>query len=170
MDNIIIRHVKASDAEQLQQLYANTNTQAQTLQLPYPSLDKWEKRASEIPDGMASLIADCDGKVIGQLGLMMSSRFRRRHVAELGMGVDDAYQGRGVGSKLLGEAINLAENWMGATRIELTVYTDNQAAIALYKKFGFKIEGESPDFALRDGELVAAYHMARLKRHQTKCE
>ncbi|WP_133154143.1 GNAT family N-acetyltransferase, partial [Vibrio sp. 10N.261.49.E11] len=47
-------------------------------------------------------------------------------------------------------------------RMELTVYTDNERAINLYKKFGFVIEGESAGFAFRNGEYVAVYHMARL--------
>ncbi|WP_346658261.1 hypothetical protein [Endozoicomonas sp. 4G] len=47
--------------------------------------------------------------------------------------------------------------------MELTVYIDNQAAIGLYKKFGFVIEGESVMYAFRNGEYVSAYHMARLK-------
>ena len=38
-------------------------------------------------------------------------------------------------------------------RIELTVYTDNAAAIALYRKFGFEIEGTHRAYALRDGRL-----------------
>ena len=36
--------------------------------------------------------------------------------------------------------IDLAENWLGLTRIELTVYADNASAIALYKKFNFEVE------------------------------
>jgi len=48
-------------------------------------------------------------------------------------------------------------------RIELTVFADNPAAVALYKKFGFEIEGTGRNFALRNGEYVDAYYMARMK-------
>ena len=47
-------------------------------------------------------------------------------------------------------------------RLELTVYTDNAAALRLYRKFGFDIEGTHRGFALRDGVFVDAYAMARL--------
>jgi putative acetyltransferase len=51
---------------------------------------------------------------------------------------------------------------MGVLRIELTVYTDNAPAIALYRKFGFVVEGCHRGYALRDGRYVDAFAMARL--------
>jgi [ribosomal protein S18]-alanine N-acetyltransferase len=49
------------------------------------------------------------------------------------IGVDPAYQGRGVGRRLLGELLNVAA---GAV-VYLEVRTDNDAAIALYRSVGF---------------------------------
>jgi putative acetyltransferase len=49
-------------------------------------------------------------------------------------------------------------------RLELEVYTDNAAAIRLYEKFGFTIEGTMVDFAFRDGQFVDTYLMARLHK------
>ena len=37
------------------------------------------------------------------------------------------------------------------------------AGIALYKKFGFEVEGTHRRLAFRDGEYIDAYSMARLK-------
>ena len=56
-----------------------------------------------------------------------------------------------------------ADRWLGLRRIELTVWTDNAAAIALYERFGFEREGLHRAFALRDGEYVDALAMARLR-------
>ena len=47
--------------------------------------------------------------------------------------------------------------------IELTVYVDNAPAVAVYQKLGFEIEGTGRKYALRNGEYVDAYFMARLK-------
>ena len=58
-------------------------------------------------------------------------------------------------------ALDVADNWIGYTRLELTVYTDNAAAVALYRKAGFVIEGTARRYALRNGEYVDAYMMAR---------
>lgn len=51
---------------------------------------------------------------------------------------------------------------LGLRRIDLTVFSDNAPAIALYRKFGFVEEGFSRGFALRDGMLADVLHMARL--------
>jgi putative acetyltransferase len=52
---------------------------------------------------------------------------------------------------------------MNLTRLELTVFVDNERAVALYKKHGFEIEGELVDYAYRNGRYVTAYTMARRK-------
>jgi putative acetyltransferase len=47
--------------------------------------------------------------------------------------------------------------------LDLRVYVDNVRAIALYKKFGFEIEGTHRRFALRNREYVDVHVMARLR-------
>ncbi len=69
-------------------------------------------------------------------------------------------------SRLLAAVLEVADNWMGLQRVELTVYTDNQPALALYKRHGFDVEGQLLDYALRDGRLTDVYSMARLKRRE----
>ncbi len=54
---------------------------------------------------------------------------------------------------------------MGLTRLDLRVFVDNGAAIALYRKFGSEIEGTHKQFAVRAGKYVDAYVMARLRQH-----
>jgi putative acetyltransferase len=60
-------------------------------------------------------------------------------------------------------SLTLCDNWLRIERIELTVFADNPSALALYRKFGFEIEGTGKKFALRNGEYVDAYYMARMK-------
>ena len=60
-------------------------------------------------------------------------------------------------------ALDLADNWLQYTRIELTVFTDNADAIALYRKFGFEIEGTHKQYAFRNGRFEDVYAMARIK-------
>ncbi len=167
MNNITIRHSETHDIDAIRQIVAHPDVYRNTLQAPFPSLEKWQKRLEAARERGFSLVAELDGEVVGHLGLHPEQNPRRSHVAGFGMMVKASHHGRGIGSRLLAAAIDLAENWLNVTRIELTVFADNQPAIALYEKHGFRIEGTSPDFALRDGEYVSACHMARL-RHTTR--
>jgi putative acetyltransferase len=159
---IVVRRAELRDAAALTRTFSAPNAIAGTLQLPYPSLDAWTKRLAELRDSDYLLVAEMGGEVVGNLGLHpVSNSPRRRHVGTLGLAVRDDCQRRGAGSALLAAAIDLADNWIGYARLELTVYTDNAAAIALYRKFGFDVEGTARQYALRRGEWVDALMMAR---------
>lgn len=159
---IKIRKAEASDAKAVKEIYECKNAHSSTLQLPHPSLTLWEKRLSNIPDNVYAYVAIINNEIVGNLGFELATNARRRHVAYFGMGVKDNVQGNGVGSALLQTAIDLADNWVNIKRIELTVYSDNERAINLYKKFGFVIEGEAKSYAFRNGKYVDAYYMARI--------
>ena len=158
-----IRHAEPDDYEALQRVYASPKATWGTLQTPYPSLEMWRKRLAEPPLGMVNLVACIDEEIVGQLGLHTSNRPRRRHTAGLGMAVRDDWHGQGIGTALMQSAVDLADNWLNLTRLELEVYTDNPPAIHLYKKFGFEIEGTLRQYAFRAGVYVDVYYMARLR-------
>ncbi|MBI3310492.1 MAG: GNAT family N-acetyltransferase [Serratia liquefaciens] len=168
MSEIVVRHVETADAQALHQLYSQPQAYRDTLHLPLPSVELWHKRLANPEPGNHNLVACIDGQIVGQMGVILNQRVRRRHVATFGIGVDARYHGKGVGSSLMKAMIDLCDNWAGIERIELTVFTDNQAAIALYRKFGFEIEGTSRAYAMRDGVLVDSYHMARFRSEQQK--
>jgi len=160
---IVIRRAEPADAEAIHDTFLGPSVIAGTLQLPYPSLEMWRKRLAEVPAEDYILVATIAGEVIGNLGLHAAAKSpRRRHVGALGMSVRDDRQGRGIGSALLRAAIELADGWLNYQRLELSVYTDNLAALHVYRKFGFAIEGTCRAYAFRDGRYVDAYQMARL--------
>jgi putative acetyltransferase len=104
---------------------------AGTLQLPLQSAEAWRKRLAEPPEGLFLLVACAEGEVVGNLGLKtFPIRPRIRHSGTIGMAVRDDWQGMGVGTHLLRTALDLADNWLNLTRVELTVYTDNAAGMA----------------------------------------
>lgn len=160
---ISVRRTEPADVAALIKIYGNETAFSQTLQLPYPSYQSWKQRVESIPEHVTSLVAEYEGEVAGNLGLTAQTRARRRHVASVGMVVGDDFAGRGVGTALLEAAIDITENWLNITRLELTVYVDNERAIGLYKKCGFVIEGEAQGFAFRNGSFVNAYYMARTR-------
>lgn len=159
---IIVRRAETRDAGAIAATFAAPLALAGTLQMPFPSAATYAKWIDEMPTGDYLLVAEVDGAVVGNLGLHAVSKSpRRRHAGAIGISVRDDWRRRGVGAALLRAAIDVADNWIGYSRLELTVYTDNAAALALYRKFGFEIEGTAKRYALRDGELVDAYMMAR---------
>jgi RimJ/RimL family protein N-acetyltransferase len=89
---------------------------------------------------VAHLLALEDGRVVGSISIRRDDHPATDHVATFGMFVVSAHRGRGVGSALLSEALRWARSY-GVERVELTVYPHNDAAIALYRRFGFVEEG-----------------------------
>lgn len=163
MTRIHVRATEPSDIEAISEIMNCPGVIGNTLQTPYQSVEWRRERFANYRPGSRSLVAEIDGRVVGNLGLTPEGSDRRRHVASIGMAVHDDFQGMGVGTALMEAMVDLAERWMGITRIELTVYTDNDPAIALYKKFDFEVEGTAPRYAFRAGEYVDAYYMARVR-------
>jgi putative acetyltransferase len=134
--------------------------------MPYASEERHRARLVEdLAPGKAdlSLVAEQAGRIVGSAGMHpIGPALRRRHAVMIGISVGADAQGRGVGTALMHALCDYADRWMGVLRIELTVYDDNAAAIALYRKFGFEIEGRHRAYALRDGRYVDALAMARL--------
>ena len=164
MAQVIVRHAEPGDYEAMHRIMSGPRAAAATLQLPLQSKEAWRKRLAEPPEGLFMLVACVEGEVVGNLGLETSpARPRVRHVGSIGMAVRDDWQGKGVGTALMEATLDLADNWLNLTRIELRVYVDNSAAVALYKRFGFELEGTHRRLAFRDGEYVDAYSMARIR-------
>jgi L-phenylalanine/L-methionine N-acetyltransferase len=162
---IKIRRAEPADAEAMRKIFESPKVIYGTLQLPFPSTENWRKRLAEPTDGAFNLIAFVNDDAVGQSGLYTFPNYpRRRHVGQIGMGVRDDWQGKGVGSALMQAMIDLADKWLNLSRLELEVYTDNEAAIHLYKKFGFVIEGTHYQFAYRDGQFIDIHAMARLRK------
>ena len=161
---IRIRSAEPADYPALQRIHEQPQVIRGTLQIPYPSVELWRKRMADPQDGHRALLACVEQEVVGVISLhQQSTSPRRRHAAQIGMGVHDDWQGKGVGTALMEATIELADRWLNLTRLELAVFTDNAAAIGLYKKFGFKIEGTYEHYAFRDGAFTDAYAMARVR-------
>jgi len=161
-EGLTIRATAPGDAKGIVELQSQPTFRAGTLRLPYPSLAGVEQRLQQHTNTAVSLVGLMDGRLVAHGGFSRHEG-RRSHAASLGMGVHDAYSGRGIGSALMGEMIDIADNWMNLRRLELTVFVDNEPAIKLYRRFGFEIEGTLAEFAFRAGQFVDAYSMARIR-------
>lgn len=162
--HIVIQRFTEAHLEGVAALYNDPAVYRQVLQMPFQAVEMWRKRLVMDNERRLQLVAVHGGEVIGQLGLEQYLRVRQSHVGSFGMGVATAWQGKGVGSRLLAAALDVADNWMNLHRVELTVFADNEAAQSLYRKFGFEVEGRLRDYAVRDGKYVDTVSMARLRR------
>ncbi len=163
-EEITVRHSEPEDYEAVYRIYSGPRAMADTLGLPFSPKDPWRERLKEERDGEVSLVACVGTEVVGHLSLYPYSEPRRRHSGHFGMAVRDDWRRQGVGTKLMEAALDLADNWLGLTRLDLRVFAANEAAVGLYRKFGFEVEGTHRRFALRAGEYADALVMARLKR------
>lgn len=140
MSEIVIRHAETRDNEAIRQIHAQPEVYYNTLQLPHPSEGWWPERLKD-RQGFKQLVACIDSIVVGHLFVEAYQGPRRSHVATFGICVDSRWHNRGIASALIRELIEMCDNWLRIDRIELTVFADNAPAIAVYKKFGFLIEG-----------------------------
>jgi RimJ/RimL family protein N-acetyltransferase len=134
-----IRPARAGDLEAVVELYADVAAEGRWIAAEAP-VDRGmrQRRMSELLDRRDAclLVAVAGGELVGQVGVELA----RYGVADLGMLVAAPWRGRGVGSALVAAALAWARE-AGAHKVALQVWPHNQAAIALYEKFGFQREG-----------------------------
>ena len=104
-------------------------------------------------------VLEDEGGIVGTLGLHTT---RARGVLSLGMCIVEHARGRGGGRALVAAALEHAQA-SPAHKVELEAWPDNERAIALYRSFGFEVEGERRlHYRRRDGTLRSSLIMARL--------
>jgi RimJ/RimL family protein N-acetyltransferase len=166
---VIIREAKPSDAEQII-AYMNRLSEEpnSNIEISPGEFDHTvEEEAGFLAEFAASknsvfLVAEANGKIVGLLNCKGSERKAIRHTVTLGMSVDKAYRGQGIGSRLMVRAIEWAKGTGIVTRIELALFERNKIALRLYQKFGFEIEGKRRKAGFRDGEYHDGLIMALL--------
>ncbi|WP_199153153.1 GNAT family N-acetyltransferase [Chromobacterium sp. ASV23] len=164
MNGITIRHAEVEDAEAIHGMMSDVRTFGTMLGLPYPCLHTRRQRMAKRDASRVELLAvSPTGELAGSVMLLPHDKPRLAGAAELGIGVAADWQGQGVGTLLMQEAMALADNWLGLRRIELTVFADNARAQALYRRFGFEREARLRAYALRDGAYHDVLAMARLR-------
>lgn len=163
MRDIVVRRCEPEDYRAVHLVYSSPLAMAGTLELPFSSEQAWRDELARPRDDSFPVVACVGDEVVGHLALSVYMNPRTRHSGHFGIGVRDDWQGTGVGTALMEACVDLADNWLNLTRLDLRVYVDNEPAISLYKKFGFEVEGTHIRFAYRNGEYVDALVMARLR-------
>jgi putative acetyltransferase len=164
VEGLQIRRAEPDDCGAVHEMFSSPKVYSGTLQLPYPSLEQWRQRLADPGDGTYNLVAVVKDRVVGMLSVhTFPNRPRRRHAGAIGISVHEEWQGKGIGTALMRAGLDLADNWLNLTRLELEVFADNETAVRLYERLGFELEGTLRQHSLRDGRYVDSYVMARLR-------
>lgn len=162
---IRVRAAEPGDVPAIAATMMDPGATRNTLQVPFTSNAHYAGRFTfdDVHTRFLVAVPVAGGDPVGNIGIHRCTRPRRIHTASLGMSVRDEWQGRGVGSALMAAVLEVADNWWQVTRVHLEVFTDNEPAMALYRRFGFEVEGTLRQDAFRDGEYVDSYVMGRLR-------
>jgi len=108
------------------------------------------------------IVAEINGKVVGNLNFSGGPRERTAHTGEFGVSVLKEYWGRGIGEELIKYLINWSKASGIIKKLNLRVRTDNARGIHLYKKLGFQEEGLIKRDFLIDGKFYDSLEMGLL--------
>jgi RimJ/RimL family protein N-acetyltransferase len=162
--DLLIRPMHPNDVPDLHRLWTHPLVDRTTMQLPSMTYAAAAERFSSRRPGLYRYVAESGGRAIGMIALHQSEKPRLAHSAGLGMMVHPDFWGVGIGTALMRQIVDLADNWLNLKRVELDVNTDNPAGLRLYEKFGFVIEGIRRMHVYGDGRWADSHFMARIRR------
>ena len=93
----------------------------------------------------AMFVAECDGVIVGNAIVERNRVARYAHRAEISITVLREFWGRGIGSRLMEMMIDFSKK-TGIEILYLEARADNERAVALYHKFGFRDIGIYKNF------------------------
>jgi putative acetyltransferase len=161
---ISVRHAEPADSDGLHAIFTDPDVMNWLVEVPYLPSAHTRKQVEDAVSGRYMLVACGGERIVGALGLGGFPAPRLRHVGRIGpIAVSRVAQGLGVGSSLMRAAVDLADNWLNLVRLELMVFASNEAAISLYRKHGFEIEGTARAFGFQAGRYVDVHTMARVR-------
>ncbi len=162
-ESLTFRSARPEDAAALSRFSQDPSVLFGSTQVPTNSVAYWRRRLTGwAGSGAFTMVAEVDGQVIGCGNINGHELLRRRHAVWLGIGVIAPFQGMGIGDRMMVELLEHAEGRLGAERIELQVYVDNDRAIRMYEKLAFVREGVLRADVWRDGGYADSLVMARL--------
>ena len=152
-DPITLRLAERRDAiawiEHLRRITSETAFMLQSQEDPLPTpaeqkslLEEYAGRAGSVAI-LAARPGEPPGRqeILGTVTLASGRSRRTEHVAELSMGVGQAWWGRGIGDLLMRAVLTSVRATPALRRVSLLVFADNAGARHLYEHYGFAIEG-----------------------------
>ncbi|MCE5201760.1 MAG: GNAT family N-acetyltransferase [Synergistaceae bacterium] len=159
-----IRPVKIEDADDISRIRRQDGVREEVLALSSERLQVTIDFLKSLSSDDRAFVAVENDELVGMATMLKNKSSRRSHSATLSIMVDRDFQGRGIGSALMGRLLDEADNVLKLHRLELLVLIDNTAAIELYKKCDFRIEATRKHAAVKDGRFVDEYLLGRINK------
>lgn len=116
---------------------------------------RWARRLTDPVWGRDWLLEAPGEGIVGHVDLRGGRIATEMHRAALGMGLMQAYTGRGLGKRLLDTAIGWARAETSVVWIDLGVFEGNVPAQKLYARYGFeRLFVRKDAFRLEDGTQI----------------
>lgn len=173
MTKYIIREARKEDAEKVLEYTKIVGGQTNNLTFGSEGLnltvDEEENILENIynSDKSIFLLTCLNDEIIGLGNISAKTRNRMNHKAVLGISIKKVFWRQGIAQELMAKLIEFS-NESGLEIIELTVRSDNERAINLYKKFDFIKTGIIPQDMKIDGEYFDTDYMVLDLRETNK--
>ena len=158
--DITIRPAALKDAESLLKLKLQYLRNTKTIPLfedEYKNSVEEESALIEMltqEQNSCLIVAEYEGLLIGNIDIKGNQRRKLIHTGTLGMGVAEKWQGLGIGSLLMREAIKWIDDNKHLEIVWLEVYDSNYPGKILYGKMGFQECGRIKGFFKESGQLI----------------
>jgi L-amino acid N-acyltransferase YncA/2-polyprenyl-3-methyl-5-hydroxy-6-metoxy-1,4-benzoquinol methylase len=150
-DGLLIRPMRAADAEQVMAIYqAGLDTGQASFEVTAPSWEAFD--AAKLPLHRHVAADAAAGRLLGWVAASpVSSRCVYSGVIEHSVYVDPACHGRGIGAALLGALVASAED-AGIWTVQSGVFPENTASLRLHERAGFRVVGTRKRLACHHGQ------------------
>ncbi len=152
-----IRYAEEKDIESLLKIYNyEIENGFATFDLTPKSVEQWEQWFHCHNTGNHPLIVwDVDGTAVGYASL---SGYREKEAykstVELSVYVDNGFRGRGIGTALMKEIIDIARKDESIHTVVSVITSDNEGSIRLHERLGFDYCGTIPQVGEKFGRML----------------
>jgi putative acetyltransferase len=165
---VTLQLLKPSDKENLLMMFSTMTEDALKWALP-PYGEEWiDRKLKNIPN-MIPLVAFHDSNIVGFSTINKHHKERRRGIGDMGIFLHQVFHNVGLGTAMTKRLLALAVE-QGLHRIQLEVIEGNKAAVRLYEKVGFRVEGKMRDAFFRAGEYHDSLLMAIILKKRNRSD
>jgi len=166
-----LRTARPTDGRPLAQLFAAVRAEGRWLLTPSDALSQPSEAfyiAEMIRDSSAlALVAEAESGLVGNLLVNVERAAVSDHVGTLSIAVAEGWRDVGIGTAL----VRAAQDWArdrGLLKVALSVFPDNDRAIAVYEHCGFVREGlRRRQYRIRGGDFRDELLMAWFPEERT---